>query len=227
MKKKDVIRTKYLIFQSYDFLYATRSCCRILRSNHELRRVLLCIFLWCFSLILELFRQCAIFGTVRTVCYFWNCSDSVQFLELFRQCAIFGTVQTVCYFWNCSGSVLFLFCFSFYWLALCTLLLLSSVIYEKRMSSELNILFSKTMTFCMLHVLVVVFWEATMNSLCSSNCITCINKTKNKTKIAHCLNSSKNSTLFIEIAIPSLEMEWSRICELEGFYFASFYDVSL
>jgi hypothetical protein len=55
------------------------------------RGVLLCIFLWCFSLILELFRQCAIFGTVRTVCYFWNCSDSVLFLELFRQCAIFGT----------------------------------------------------------------------------------------------------------------------------------------
>jgi hypothetical protein len=104
-----------------------------------------------------------VFGTVQTMCYFWNCSDSVLFLELFRQCAIFGTVQTVCYFWNCSDSVLFLF--------------------------------SKAMTFCMLHVLVVVFWEATMNCLCSSNCITCINKTNIKTKMAHCLNSFKNSTL--------------------------------
>jgi hypothetical protein len=108
---------------------------------------------------------CAIFGTVRTVCYFWNCSDSVLFLELFRQCAIFGTVQTVCYFWNCSDSVLFLelfrqcawlaylsFIVSLFWcsnvwtndlrntlfvinlsnivMALCTLLLLSSVIYD-------------------------------------------------------------------------------------------------
>jgi hypothetical protein len=132
-------------------------------------------------LFLELFRQCAIFGTVQTVCYFWNCSDSVLFLELFRQCAIFGTVQTVCYFWNCLDSLLLLELFrqcaifvlfslidhiSRYWLAylsfivslfwcsnvwtndlrntllvinlsnivmaLCTLLLLSSVIYEKK-----------------------------------------------------------------------------------------------
>jgi hypothetical protein len=72
------------------------------------REVLLCIFLWCFSIILELFRQCVIFGTVQPVCYFWKCTDSVLFLELFRQCAIFGTVQTVCYFWNCTDSVLFL-----------------------------------------------------------------------------------------------------------------------
>jgi hypothetical protein len=43
---------------------------------------------------LELFRQHGIFGTVQTVWYFWNSSDSMVFLELFRQHGIFGTDQT-------------------------------------------------------------------------------------------------------------------------------------
>ena len=74
------------------------------------------IWLWncCDSvvyLVLELLRQCGIFGfgTVVTVGYiwFWNCYDSVIYfaLELLRQCGIFGfgTVVTVWYiwFWNC------------------------------------------------------------------------------------------------------------------------------
>jgi hypothetical protein len=32
------------------------------------------------------------FGTVPTVCYFWNCANSVLFLELFQQCAIFVVI---------------------------------------------------------------------------------------------------------------------------------------
>ena len=83
------------------------------------------------SVILELFGQCGIFGIVRTMWYFWNCSDNVVFLELFGQCGIFGIVRTMWYFWNCSDNVVFLelfgqciifgivrtmwyFCFSFY-----------------------------------------------------------------------------------------------------------------
>ena len=38
---------------------------------------------------------------------FWNCSDSVVFLELFWQCAIFRTVLTEWYFWNCSDCGIF------------------------------------------------------------------------------------------------------------------------
>jgi hypothetical protein len=48
------------------------------------------------------------FGTVPTVWYHWNCSDSVVLLELFRQCGIIGSVLTVWYYWNCSDSVVLL-----------------------------------------------------------------------------------------------------------------------
>ena len=58
--------------------------------------------------LLELFRQCGIIGSVLTVWYYWNCSDSVVLLELFRQCGIIGTVLTVWYYWNCSDSVVLL-----------------------------------------------------------------------------------------------------------------------
>ena len=60
------------------------------------------------SVILELFGQCGIFGIVRTMWYFWNCSDNVVFLELFGQCSIFLFVRTMWYFWNCLDNVVFL-----------------------------------------------------------------------------------------------------------------------
>jgi hypothetical protein len=74
---------------------------------------------------LELFRQYGIFGTVQTVWYFWNssdsmvffelfrqygilgnCSDSIVFLKLFRQHEIFGTVQTIWYFLSAHVNIL-------------------------------------------------------------------------------------------------------------------------
>jgi hypothetical protein len=57
---------------------------------------------------LELFGPCSILGIVRTMSYFWNCSDNVVFLELFGQCSIFLFVRTMWYFWNCLDNVVFL-----------------------------------------------------------------------------------------------------------------------
>ena len=76
------------------------------------------------------------FGTVQTVWYLLNCSDSVICFELFRQCDIFWTVPTVWY--------LLSFILSLSWhiqciIAFCTVVVTYKSIYIRMLLSLIQI----------------------------------------------------------------------------------------